>query len=125
MTTSSKILLGAATAWPIIYMFVFIVTIFSTMRGAFNGGGFEEPSLMPIFVLHMFTALETLVLLVFYVVHAIRNERLDQNTRLLWAILLFVGNMVAMPIYYIMNIWPTHAEPARQAGETVRVPHSR
>ncbi len=119
MTKAMKILLGAATAWPIVYMVGFSAIVFSAAMGAVmggvNGGGSAPPtvgSMAPMFVLHAFTMLETLGLLVFYVVHAIKNDKLDQNTRLLWAVVIFVGNVLAMPIYYFLHVWPDHSEPA-------------
>ena len=81
--------------------FIFMFTNFPAMAGKSEG----MPTMFKvIFPLHIFTMLEMFALLIVYVLRALKNERLDQNTRLLWAILLFVGNMLAFPIYYCLHI---------------------
>jgi len=43
-------------------------------------------------------------LLVFYVVDLFRNPRVPSESRTLWAVVLFLGNIVAMPIYWALYI---------------------
>lgn len=45
-------------------------------------------------------------LLAIYLIHVLQNDKLDKDTRLLWAILIFVGSMIAMPIYFYKYILP-------------------
>jgi hypothetical protein len=112
LDTSKKLLLGAATAWPVVYTLGFVAFVASSMMGIADGGGPIPSSFSTLMGLHIFTMLELVCLLVFYIVHAMKNKRLDQDRRLLWAILLFVGNVIAMWIYYFCHVWPAHREQA-------------
>lgn len=112
LTRGKKIALAVATAWPPLYMIlflsVFVLTFlsFATMtKGAAGPKEMPTPFLV-IFPLHVVTMLLGMGLLVIYVLHALQNERLDQNTRLLWAVLMFVGNYIAMPIYFCKYVLP-------------------
>ena len=47
----------------------------------------------------------TVALLVFYVVHAFKNERLVGDKRVLWVVVMFFGSFVAGIIYWWIYIW--------------------
>jgi len=42
--------------------------------------------------------LESLVLFVIYIVHLFKTDRVPNNKKALWAVVLFLGSMIAMPI---------------------------
>jgi hypothetical protein len=44
-------------------------------------------------------------LTVFYIVNVFRNERVVKDQKVLWAVVLFLGNVMAMPIYWYLYIW--------------------
>ena len=101
MQKSTKLLLGAATLWPFVYMFLFFILVFSML---FLGPGAER--VMPfVFVLHMLTILLVLGLTVFYIVDIFKNERVEKDKKVLWAMVIFFGNMVAMPVYWYLYVW--------------------
>jgi hypothetical protein len=108
MQKSTKVLLGIASLWPIIYMFLFFVFVFSMALG-FRGGGDTEPGIQPmmalVFGLHLLTMLIIMALTVFYIVDVFRNERVDKDKKALWAIVIFMGNAIAMPIYWYLYFW--------------------
>ena len=112
LTRGKKVALAIATAWPPVYMMLFLgFFAFTFFNLAVARGGGPPPKGMPIaflviFPLHAFTMLASMALLVVYVLHALQNNKLDQNTKHLWAILLFVGNFIAMPIYFYKYILP-------------------
>jgi hypothetical protein len=112
MKKPTKILVGIATLWPFIYMVLFMLFMFSAVF--FIGGpgsgdtGVPLPFLL-IFPLHLLTMLAIMALTVFYIVNVFRNERVDKDKKVLWAVVLFMGNMIAMPIYWYLYIWK---EPA-------------
>jgi hypothetical protein len=56
--------------------------------------------------LHVFTMLAGIALIVFYIVNVFRNDRVDKDKKALWAVVLFMGSMIAMPIYWYLYIWP-------------------
>ena len=102
-----KVLLGLATLWPFIYFILFFVVIFSTilyLPGSEESG--PPPLIALILPLHLLTMFVTLALIVFYIVNVFRNARVDKDKKALWAVVLFMGNMIAMPIYWYLYIWP-------------------
>ncbi len=107
MGKPGKLLLGAATLWPIAYFFIFIITIFATVVFAPKPGpgGGAPPLIAWIFPVHILTMLLILGLTVFYIVDVFRNNRVDNNQKALWAIVIFLGNMIGMPIYWYLYIW--------------------
>jgi hypothetical protein len=111
MQKPGKIALGAATLWPFVYMLIFFTFIFSSilfMPGEPSPGAFPAMFAV-IFALHLFTMLLTMGLSIFFIVDVFRNDRVDKDKKVLWAVVLFLGNMIAMPIYWYLYIWK---EPA-------------
>jgi hypothetical protein len=49
--------------------------------------------------------LVTFALLALYVVHAFKTDRLASDKKVLWVIVLFLGNLVAFPIYWYLYMW--------------------
>ncbi len=53
----------------------------------------------------MFTIFYIFGLLVFYIYNLFKNENVKSDQKVLWALVLFMGNMMAMPIYWYLYIW--------------------
>jgi hypothetical protein len=108
------ILVGSFTLWPIIYMFIFFGFIFgSFMRVASTkepDGAFR--SFQVVMVAHLGTMFIMMALLVFYIVHVFKNPALAGDRRTLWAVVLFFGNAIAMPVYWFLYVWRTPVPPA-------------
>ena len=111
MKKPTKILLGLASLWPFVYMILFFVFILASFFLSASGGQQSGPPLLflIIFPLHLLTMLWIMALTVFYMVNVFRNERVDKDKKVLWAVVLFMGNIIAMPIYWYLYIWK---EPA-------------
>jgi len=117
MKKSTKIWLGIATIWPIVYMFLFFVVIFSVFIVAgFNHGPrapvgnapgsiFSPIGFMGFFVLHMLTIMGSLALTVFYIIRVFKTEKLDQNMKIMWMLLLFFMGILAQPVFWYLYIW--------------------
>src|SRR5215210_5308888 len=118
MKKRNKILLGIATAWPIIYIPLFILFMFSFVlmadRRASPDGAFPAMFLL-IFPLHILTILGGLALSVFYIVNVFRNPRVEKDKQVLWVLMLFMVGLVALPIYWYLYIW--REEPSLKTGE--------
>ena len=109
MQKPTKVLLGIATLWPIIYMFLFFAFVFSMALGLRGGDNIEPGGIQPmmalVFGLHLLTMLIIMALTVFYIVNVFRNDRVEKDKKALWAIVIFMGNAVAMPIYWYLYFW--------------------
>ncbi len=121
MTKGGKIALGAATFWPLAYMIIFLAVVFG-LAFAFAGREMPAPEgppawLLAVFALHALTILWTLGLTIFYMIDAFRNERVAQDKKVLWAVMLFFGNMIAMPVYWYLYIW-REPDPLPPAADT-------
>lgn len=67
-----------------------------------------------IFAAHLFTILLMLALMPFYIIMAVKNDRLDQTTRIIWVVLLCTLTMFVAPVYWYLYIWrkPSSVIPA-------------
>jgi hypothetical protein len=45
-------------------------------------------------------------LIIVAMVHVIFSKRLDPGTKGVWLLLLVIGNIIALPVYCYLNIWP-------------------
>jgi hypothetical protein len=92
-----------------VLFFIFILSSFLFLSPT-PGNEFGPPiSFTVIFLLHLLTMLWIMALTVFYIVNVFRNERVDKDKKVLWAVVLFMGNLIAMPIYWYLYFWK---EPA-------------
>lgn len=104
-----KILVGAVTLLPAAYMFYFFAFAFSNF-GA-HPQAFGEQQFNTLFKLHLGTMTLTIGLFVFYVAHLFRTERVANDKKALWAVVLFFGNVIAMIIYWYLYIWNDKSRP--------------
>jgi hypothetical protein len=117
MKKSTKVWLGIATGWPILYMLIFFVAIILLMIFASSAGGPSAPDpvgtvslLMPIGLVafmaaHMITIFGSLALTVFYIVRIFKTEQLDQNMKIMWTLLMFFAGMLVQPVFWYFYIW--------------------
>lgn len=115
MKKSNKVLLGAATIWPFIYIVLFMVFMLSTFfftRGGAAEGGFVPGVMVVVFALHFLTIVWIWALIAFYMVNVFRNDRVDKDKKVLWAVVLFMGNMIVMPVYWYLYIWREGGVPS-------------
>ena len=115
MNKGLKLLLGAVTIWLPFYLLLFMGVAFYS---AFSGS--SEPSVIwaVIIPLHLLTMLLTIGLMIFYVVNVFRNEQVKKDAKVLWAVVLFMGGIIAMPVYWYLYIWRDmpNTSPPRPPG---------
>jgi hypothetical protein len=113
-----KVLVGLLTLWMPLYFIGFMVFVLSMIVVAASQQG--EKGLPVAFgilaVLHLFTLLLSIALAVFYIVHVVKNPRIQQTNRVVWVIVLLFGGVIAMPIYWYLHIWPEPVEPSPGGG---------
>jgi hypothetical protein len=107
MSRGKAITLAVFTAWPVVYVVLFMCMMFGTVMSGFLGGrsSVAAPAFWIIFPLHLLTMLEIFVLLAIYMVYLFRTSRVARDKKALWAVVLFLGNMVAMPVFWYLYIW--------------------
>ena len=104
MSRNRKLLLGALTLWPPIYMVLFfasIVVLFATNDDG-NGAG---PPFAVLFAAHAATILLMFGLLAVYLTHLMRSSFVPHDQRIVWVLMLIFANMIAMPIYWWLYVW--------------------
>jgi magnesium-transporting ATPase (P-type) len=69
-----------------------------------------------IFRLHMIVIVLILALMAFYIVHLFRTDRVPGDKKALWAVVLFLGNLLAMPVYWYLYVWPKANRGSRLTG---------
>jgi len=114
-TKGTRILIGIATLWPPIYFALFIASIgvaFASAGPSANKQTFPDIFKF-IFPLHCLTMLLSFALMAVYIVHAFKNSRFTQEMRILWVIILFMGNMFAFPVYWWLYLRPGAAASAQ------------
>jgi len=65
-----------------------------------------------IFRIHLIFMALTVALMAFYIVHLFRTDRVSGDKKALWAVVLFLGNLLAMPVYWYLYMWPGRTEGA-------------
>ena len=122
MTRGKAIALAVFTVWPFVYMILFVFVVVGLMiTEALSGGRSAGPpaALLIIFPLHFLTMVEICALIVVYIIHLFKTDRVAPDKKALWAVVLFLGNMLAMPVYWYLYIWRQPgpaAQGTRQAG---------
>src|SRR6266851_4214923 len=112
MTKPAKVLLGIVTIWPAIYMaffFMAVCLLFASFLGVPSEGGYPGRLLGILFPLHLGTILGIVGLGCFYIYHLFKNDLIDQDKKALWAVILLMGNMISMPVYWYLYIWRDNA----------------
>lgn len=106
MEEKKKKWLGLATFWPFAYILVFVLFIFGMI---FLGNGGGEPVMGLLFLLfmvvHFLTVFLILGLQIYYIIHAVKNDDLTQNSKVLWIVGFFLAGLFAMPVYWYVAIW--------------------
>lgn len=63
------------------------------------------------FQLHMYAIFYMWALIGIYIINLFRSATVPTDKRALWAVVLFMGNIMAMPVYWYLYIWqqPTNS----------------
>jgi len=105
-------LIGAATLWPPVYLVLFLSVIGLSFFSIQHPGHPPPTGVFAfIFPLHCLTMILSFALTAVYIVHAVRNDRLTQEMRIIWIIILFMGNLIAFPVYWWLYLRPGAENP--------------
>ena len=106
-------LLGALTAVPLLYIGYFF-WIASQLMGSSASAPGHVDEFNQLFARHIGTMLLTFALLAFYIPYLFRTSRVPQEKKTLWAVVLFMGNMIAMPVFWYHYVWKPSASQVRK-----------
>ncbi|RJQ54174.1 MAG: hypothetical protein C4521_04795 [Actinobacteria bacterium] len=124
MSRGKALALGAFTAWPVLYMILFMsgifVSIVADLADAGPGGEFPY-GLLIIFPLHLITMLDIVALQVIYVLYLIKTDAVPQDKRALWVAVIALGGMLSMPVFWYLYVWrrPDQGLPEPAGERTV------
>ena len=117
MSKGKAILLGLATLVPVVHMVVTMVV----MMGIIAYSALADPEALEstpidlifglVFAFHFLSIFLVFGLLIVYIIHLFHSDRVPQDKRALWAVVLFLGNVFAMPVYWYIYIRPRDATP--------------
>jgi hypothetical protein len=96
MNKINKFVLGILSFIPLVYL-VFI------MMSLFTGLNFETFDFIN--KLHLGVMGLTFLLVVILSAHLFFSSSKQLDTKLLWFLVLVVGNMLVFPIYWYLNVW--------------------
>jgi H+/Cl- antiporter ClcA len=110
MTKTSRGWLGILTFLPIVLLFAYMFSVAFIVVDAIRYGDEnlrQLPWLSNVFwmvIIALALGLLSFGLLIYYVIHAINNKKIDSNEKVIWVLVFVVGTIVAFPIYYFMRI---------------------
>jgi hypothetical protein len=111
MSRSSKLFIGLLSFLPIILLIVFFVMFLRTFPLFFEWEKNEPvPQEVftvfgPLFMLGVIMGILSLGLLVFFIMHLVRNKAMDGTERVIWVLVFLFAGMVGYPIYWYMRVW--------------------
>jgi hypothetical protein len=101
MNKNKAIMVGAITIWPLLYIFLFIFYMFS-MASTMDMDGSNFGLIMK---LHMATILHSYFLIGGYIYYIVKTNVVSKSKKTLWVVIVFIGNMMAMPIFWYLYVW--------------------
>ncbi|HEY6003425.1 MAG TPA: hypothetical protein VIV57_11175 [Anaeromyxobacter sp.] len=109
MGTARKLLLGAATAWPLVYLAVFTRTLLEVALSGFTPPPELVDGSLLLVAAQLAVHLGTLILIVtlgaWYVKDSFRSPHVPENRRVVWVVLNVVGGFLAQIPYWYLFVW--------------------
>jgi len=111
---TQQVILGIFTFLPFILFPIILFEVFQFVMHVVveskHGDPEPEDILLGIssFVIPIIlVSLLSLALLIFYIIHAATNKKLESLEQLMWILLFVFFGIIAFPIYWIIRIWNT------------------
>jgi hypothetical protein len=103
MKKSIALIWGLLTLLPFAY-FVYFISVVGGLEPA-KSAAEAEAEFNSIFRLHMLNMLLILGLIISYIIYLFKTDRVAKDKKALWAVVLFMGNLLAMPIFWFLYVW--------------------
>lgn len=106
-----KLLVAALTVWPIVYILVFFAfaamfILWAPLPGGSGTDSQPPAAFLAFFAAHLGTMFLTFGLSAFYVIYLFKTDRVPQDKKALRAVVLLLGNVMTMPVFFYLYIWP-------------------
>ena len=111
MSRSSKALIGVLSFLPIILLVALFVMMFGLIPRMFEWENYDPApqeifsAFGPMFVLGFGMGILSLGLLIFFIMHLLRNKTMDSTERIIWILVFLFAGIVGYPIYWYMRVW--------------------
>jgi len=118
MSKNKKILIGIFSILPLLLFIVYMISMITFFIHFFNETAVhgKDPedffyagfgNMAGMIVTMVLLGLLSLAVMVYFIVHAINNQFLNRDERLVWILVFIFVGMVTFPIYWYMRIWRT------------------
>lgn len=115
LSRTTSAIIGVLTGLPLVYAFTFVTYLIPRLFFLGSSGERANPSYFELFrltfALHGAMILLTLGLLTFYVVFVYRAEAVPVSRKPLWTIVLVLGSIIAMPVFWYLYLWRRQSSP--------------
>ena len=111
MSRTSKALIGILSFLPIILLIALFIMVFSLFPRFFEWENYDPApqevfsAFGPLFILGFGMGILSLGLLIFFIMHLIRNKTMDSTERVIWILVFLFAGRVGYPIYWYMRVW--------------------
>jgi len=112
-----KYIIGAFTLWIMIYPVFFLVVLLGSFDSPIftpltNTSLYQTYGILGLLIpIHLLSAPIGLAMMIFYIVHIIRNQAASQTIRIIMILIILLAPFIGMPLYYYAFIWlPTPPE---------------
>jgi hypothetical protein len=109
-----KVVVGALTLVPFLHIAAFMATflwVFVQISQSQHGPPPQgiEAWFFAVMAVHFAMILFVWALLAFYIVYLFKTDRVPKDKKALWAVVLFMAGLIAMPVFFWLYIWPDDA----------------
>ena len=111
MSRGSKLFVGILSFLPIILLLVLLFMIFSMFPTFFQWDKYEPAPqevfsvFAPIFMVGIAMSILSIGLLIFFIMHLVRNKTMDSTERIIWILVFLFAGIIGYPIYWYMRVW--------------------
>jgi hypothetical protein len=101
-------MLGILTVWPLLYILLIGgVTFLAVIADAGRSRHVLHEALFgTLLLMHLAVLFLVMGLTAFYIVYLFTTERVPQSRKAFWGVVLLLGNVIAMPVFFGLYIWP-------------------
>ena len=102
--------LGFLSFWPFFYIVFFIISSFTDFGNKILN--LSNTTLHPtIQILFFITMAIMYLIMAYYIIFLFRTDAVKGGKRALWAVVLFYGNIIALPIFWFMYFYRKDSKP--------------